>query len=126
MRRRGRGLYFCGTRSRHCFRVAAQAVSVEHNLDPLGDAQFVKNAEEIVLYCVFGQAEALSNLAIRQAFGHATHHFLFAAGKQVGTAGVNDAQRQRLTQCLQQIFQLSAIGPDLALADAEDALGQLF
>ena len=102
----------------------AQAVGVEHDLNPLGDTQFVEDAEEIVFHGVLGQAKALGNLAIGQAFGDAAHHFLFTAGKQLGAAGVDDAERKSFTQRLQQVFQFFAIGPDLPLADAEDAFGQ--
>src|ERR1700692_2779189 len=46
----------------------------EYKLHPIGNAQLVKNSEQIVLHGVLGQGQLLANLAIGKPFDREANH----------------------------------------------------
>src|SRR5580698_5565063 len=77
--RRGRGQWFGFARSRR--RSIPQAVGVEHNFDALGNSELIEDAEQVILYGMFGEAQALSDFAVGQTLRDTADDFLFAAGE---------------------------------------------
>jgi hypothetical protein len=68
--------------------------------------------------------KAFSDLAIPQTVSHQRDYVFFSFGEQSVTASVRQPSPITRTKSLQHVTQLFAIGPDLAVMHAVDALAQ--
>jgi len=102
---------------------AAASKSVEHDLDPAGNAELVKNSKQVILDRVLSELEALSNFPIGESLGYATNYIDFARGKR-RVGAVAEIRKRRLRERLEQKVQLAAARPHLARVYALNALSK--
>ena len=98
--------------------------AIEDQLDARGDAELVKNAKEVIADGVFAEAQVAGNLAVGEAFGNQADDIFLALGKQAEAVRVLQMERLGVAEDVEQVAEVLAIGPDLALMHGVDALGE--
>ncbi|HUA01091.1 MAG TPA: hypothetical protein VMB02_12230 [Candidatus Aquilonibacter sp.] len=75
---------------------------------------------------MFTEAKILGDFAVGQPIGHQASDVFFALREKLAAIGVLESQGQSLAKRLQQVAEIFAIGPHLALVNDVDTLTESF
>ena len=95
-------------------------------LGAAGDAQLVKNTEQVVLDRMRAEIESVSNFAVGHTPGQVLNDLAFALGKQVDPLVIGGLDARRVGKSFERLIQIDAPRPDLSFMDAANALAKAF
>ena len=93
-------------------------------LGAAGDAQLVKNAEQVVLDRMRAEVESVSNFAVGHTAGQVLDDLAFARGKQFDSLVIGGADERRVGKRFERLIQIDATRPDLSFMDGANALAE--
>src|SRR5208282_5582653 len=93
-------------------------------LGAAGDAQLVKNSEQVVLDRMGAEAESESDFAVGHTRGQLLDDLAFARGKQLNSLVVGGAEERQTGKSFERMIEIDAPRPDLSFMDAANAFAE--
>ena len=93
-------------------------------LGAAGDAQLVKNTEQIILDRMRAEFEGLGDFAVGHAPSQVLDDLALALGKQFDSLVIGGADQRRVGQSFERVIQIDTARPDLPFMDGANAFAQ--
>src|ERR1019366_7148409 len=93
-------------------------------LGAAGDAQLVKNSEQVVLDRMGAEAESESDFAVGHTRGQLLDDLALARGKQLNSLVVGGAEERQTGKSFERMIEIDAPRPDLSFMDAANAFAE--